>query len=700
VRRLVAKAGPVPKKDDLDLTPPEEIRARRIRRFVFLGAIAAAVLGVGIYFAAPPIVGAIKAWQSRRLARQAFDFIEQGKWGDANAKARDAYLLRPTEPESWRAIARLASRTDQWPQALDWWKNVDEAHRLTVEDRRHYIAAALASGEVTLAAKQVEVLMAQREPAAIDLMWAGQVASRQGDPVLALDYADRVLADKRAKPYEIASAATLVLSLTSPSSQRYAEAWKQIEDVARDTKNPASLGALVLLANEQAVPPMPAIGGNTSLSLEGAGGPSPTPAAPPSVAGGVDAGPTLQQPTPATQGAASAEATAAKAAVSPGASVAPPSRGEGGSPPNIVTLDLAPISPSTPAGRTMTLKQVADALENHPEARPSHKLLALEVRARQDPALTDQYVADAVEHFGNAARLAQTYQGGADLADETLLALATWLNKIGRPAKTLEVLPEARTIQRQDLFFQYVNALAALQRWTEVKDLFLSEHSVVDPMVQHMYLAVAQAHLGSATGATNEWQRALQVANTPEKLMALATSAEQNSVPDIADAAYSEAIKTAPKTNRAAYAGRLRLALTAQKTAQAQTIAAEIVHLWPDDEAARNQDAYLRLLLGPWDGVAEAAERDAEVLVKKEPQNWPARATLGLARLRLGRNKDALAAFRGLRVTGNEPPGALAVRAAILAANGIEEGARNDARLVSANPLLPEERALIAPLLQ
>ena len=88
----------------------------------------------------------------------------------------------------------------------------------------------------------------------------------------------------------------------------------------------------------------------------------------------------------------------------------------------------------------MSLTEVANALENHPDARPFHKLLALEVRARQDPALTDQYVADAVERFGNAARLAQTYQGSADLADETLVALAAWLNKIGRPAKTLEVL--------------------------------------------------------------------------------------------------------------------------------------------------------------------------------------------------------------------------------------------------------------------
>ena len=218
-------------------------------------------------------------------------------------------------------------------------------------------------------------------------------------------------------------------------------------------------------------------------------------------------------------------------------------------------------------------------------------------------------------------------------------------------------------------------------------------------MLQHMYLAVAQTHLGSATGATNEWQRALEVANTPEKLLTLANYAEQNSANDIADAAYAGAIKIAPK-NREAYTGRLRLALAAGKTADAQTIAAEITQLWPDDAAARNQDAYLRLLLGASDGVAEAAERDAEVLVKKEPQNWLARATLGLARLRLGRNKDALAAFRGIQATGNEPPGALAVRAAILAVNGYEEGARNDALLLGAKPLLPEERALIAPLLQ
>jgi hypothetical protein len=690
-------ARPRAAKDEPDLRPPEEIRARRIKLFVLLGGLAACALGVAIYFAAPPIGGAIKAWQSRRLAREAFTLIDQKKLNEAAAKARDAYVLRFTEPESWRAVARVASRTGQWAAALEWWKKVDDANRLTAEDRRDFIAAAVVSGETALAAKQVEALLAQRGgPTPIDIVWAGQVASRQSNPVLALDYAERVLADKRAQPNDVLSAATLILSVTSPYSEPYARAWRQIEDVARDPKNPASLGALVLLANEQVVPPISAIS-NTSLSLESPPAPSPTPAAQPSVAGGVDTSLTNAVSTKATSLPAVA---AAKEGPPPGISLdstpppTPPTQSG-----DAVTLELAPTSPSTPAGRTMTLKEVANALENHPDGRPSHKLLALEVRARQDPALTDQYVADAVERFGNAARLGQTYQGGADLADETLLALATWLNKIGRPAKTLEVLPEARAIQRQDFLIQYANALVALQRWTDVKELFLSEHSVVDPMAQHMYLAVAQARLGSATGATNEWQRALQVANTPEKLLTLAANAEQNSAVDIADAAYSEVIKTAT-TNRAAYAGRLRLALAAGKTTQAQTIAAEIARLWPDDAVARNQDAYLRLLLGASGDAAEAAQREAEVLVAKEPRNWQARATLGLACLRLGRNKEALEAIRGQRVTGVEPPGALAVRAAILATNGYEDGARNDALLVSANPLLPEERALISPLLQ
>ena len=686
------KAGPAAKKDDLDLTPPEEIRARRIKRFVLLGAVVACVLGVAIYFAVSPVGGAIKAWQSRRLAREAFALIDQKKLSEAAAKARDAYALRFTEPESWRAVARVASRTGQWAAALEWWKKVDDAHRLTAEDRRDLIAAAIMSGEIALAANQVEELLAQRTgPAPLDMVWAGQVAGRQNNPQLALHYAQRVLADKRAKPQEILAAATLVLSVTSPYSDPYARAWKQIEDIARDSKNAGSLDALVVLAREDGVPPKSPPSGNPSLSLESPSAQSSTPA--------VEAAAAL----PRSASPSDAGTVAAVTGASPQPTAPPPASTAGSPPvmqlPDRPILTLAATPAPVEAGRTMSLTEVAKALENHPNARPFQKLLALEVRARQDPILTDQYVADAIERFGNAARLAQLYQPTAESSDETLIALAAWLNKVGRPAKTLEVLPEARASQRQDLSLQYINALAGLQRWNEIKDLLTGGRFPIEPMLQHLYLAFVQKQLGSAAGATNEWHRALEVAKTPEKLLSVAQYAEQNSANDIADEAYSTAIKIAPK-NRGAYNGRLRLALSAGRTAEAQKIAAEIAQLWPDDPAARNQDAYLRLLLGASDSAAETAEREADILVKQQPFNWSARATLGLARLRLGKKEEALAAIREPRVTGDEPPGALAVRAAVLAANGYEEGARNDARLTSAKPLLPEERVLITPLLQ
>src|SRR5438094_6419641 len=100
-------------RDDLDLARPEELQARRRKRILLLALAVVAVLAVASYFAASPVSGAIKAWQSRRLAHQALELIERKQLYEAGAKARDAYLLCWTEPESWRAFARLNSRMAQ-----------------------------------------------------------------------------------------------------------------------------------------------------------------------------------------------------------------------------------------------------------------------------------------------------------------------------------------------------------------------------------------------------------------------------------------------------------------------------------------------------------------------------------------------------------------------------------------------------------
>jgi Flp pilus assembly protein TadD len=611
-----------------------------LRRFLLALPVVAA-LATAVYFAVAPIRGAIKDLQSRRLAHQAVTLIDQKKWNEAGAKARDALLLHQDEPEAWRAMARGLSRTGQGNAALEWWKKVNEEHRLSIEDRRDFAGAALVADDLALAGTQIDQLLAQKGgPAPFDILLAGQLAARRKDPVLAVDYAERVVADKRAKPYEILSATTLILSVTTPESAPHIAAWKRVEDVARDPGNPASLDALVLLANQQPLSPARSPAGNERSAA-------------------------FELGVPASQ-----------------QSVAlPPLTGK-------TSLSLAASSPAIPepAATTIALPEIADALEKHPNARPYHKLLALQLRVRNNPALTDEYISQAVERFGKGN-------------DETLAMLAAWLNSLGRAQKTSELVSLDRAVRNQALFLQYVNALTALERWDEAKDVLASERFALDPVFQHMYLATVLSHLGETTAITNEWQRALEVAgNNSDKLLALAGYAERNRANDVADTAYITAIKFAPK-NHAAYVGRLRLAIAAGHTAEAQALAAEIVKLWPDDAAARNEDAYLRLLLGASGDAAEATEREAQVLVAQEPWNWAARATLGLARLRLGKKEDALAVFRNVRTTGSEPPGALAVRAAILAVTGYEKGARNDAHKLGAEHLLPEERALIAPLL-
>src|SRR5207244_10938665 len=121
--------------------------------------------------------------------------------------------------------------------------------------------------------------------------------------------------------------------------------------------------------NAKAAPPRPSIGGNTSISLESTPAPS---------------------PIAATQEAASAEATAAKAAVSSERSNPPATLSvDSSSQPtpaaqsgDTMTLNLAATPAPIAAGRTMSLTEVAEALENNPAAILVHSLTALTVRDR------------------------------------------------------------------------------------------------------------------------------------------------------------------------------------------------------------------------------------------------------------------------------------------------------------------------------
>src|SRR6266404_482288 len=336
-------------------------------------------------------------------------------------------------------------------------------------------------------------------------------------------------------------------------------------------------------------------------------------------------------------------------------------------------------------------------LVNHPLAKAPHKLLALDVRVAQG-ANRDGLIAEGVGQFKDG-----------DANDQ--LALATWLNSKNEFQKTLDAIPLEKALVSRDLLLQYLDALGGLGRWKEIKQPLESERYPLDPVVQRMYLARCNAQLGEKTAAENNWQRALEAAGGDAgKLVSLGEYAEKNGIVDVARQAFDVAVTESPKL-RLAHQGRLRITQRSGDTKRIHAVLADMLKIWPNDAAVQNDEAYTRLLLIPRPRKVEndkgqsGSELDQIVelaanLVVKNPRSMPHRTLLALAYLKENRAADAVVVYKDITVTQNAlTPSALAVHAAVLAATGQNEDAKNEARQIKLEQLLPEEKALLDGLL-
>ena len=584
---------------DVMLTDAEIEALDRRRRQLVIVAIVFVALVLAAIFGGKPVAHAVKAWQARRHARDAFALMEKEQWNDARKEATAAYQLWPNEPEAIRAVARFLSRTRQ-AQALEFWDKLEKEKRLTRDDVVDEASIALVAGDDTRAKRAIAALLGGKFGALkpVDHLLEAQLAVRQGAPIEAHDALQKIFDDAAATNREKLQAALLQIAISGGTEAWRDEAWTRLRKIA-DEKDAAGQDALTVLAQ------------------------------------------------------------------------------------TLITQEKVPES------FPINANDLADKIEAHPLARVQQKLLAIDLRIREQKDKRDELIGQAVERWKNGE-------------PEEMAALATWLNGKNEYQRVLDAIPREKAVLSRDLFLQYLDALGGLGRWKEIRDLLDRDTFPLDQVVQKMYLARCNAQLGEKAASENNWQRAFEAARgDPTKLLMLASYAEKNGAVEIAGAAYDEAVAEAPKL-RAAHQGRLRLAQATNETKKIHDVLAEMLTTWPNDPAVQNDEGYTRLLQVEQAEVkskkeeVESIEQLATKLVEREPSSLPHRTLLALARLKLGKFSDAMDAYSNIKASrGALTASALAVHAAVLAANGHAEDAAAEVRDLDPKRLLPEEAGLI-----
>ena len=278
-----------------------------------------------------------------------------------------------------------------------------------------------------------------------------------------------------------------------------------------------------------------------------------------------------------------------------------------------------------------------------------------------------------------------------------LLSLTRWLNDKRAFKKVTETLPLPVVQHSRDLFLVYLDAQAALGRWTELERLLALPKSPLEPALVAVYQARVAQELKKDRQAEQHWAQAQWLAGeNPALLSYLAEYAEKVGATAEAAKAYRRLTKTT-HTAGAAYLALIRLAEPKADTRELRDLLKEVSRVFPNDPAPRNDLAYLELLRQE---NIPAATAVARALLAERPQLLAHRTTLALAYLRLNDPQSAKALYRDLKLDWNQVlPGWRAVYAAVLAASGDLKGARQLARSLSRQPLKPEERALVQPWL-
>ena len=276
---------------------------------------------------------------------------------------------------------------------------------------------------------------------------------------------------------------------------------------------------------------------------------------------------------------------------------------------------------------------------------------------------------------------------------QELLDLTRWLNSRQQPELVLPILPMDRALEDNQLLLSRLDALANLQRWTEIDEILNRPEVTLDPSVIESFHARTAQERNASMDAEVHWNHAISLASSdPYKLRFVANFAEQSRATSIALKAYDQLARF-PEHADFAYRGIERVSQKTGDTAMQRTAMSKVATRAPDDPNAADEVAYLNLLLG------EDIDKNVEIarkLAEQYPSRLSFRVTAALGYLRLHDAASALAQFNGPAIDWKKTlPAWRAVYAAALLGTDRNQEAQAIIATIPRDRLNPQERELI-----
>ena len=322
-------------------------------------------------------------------------------------------------------------------------------------------------------------------------------------------------------------------------------------------------------------------------------------------------------------------------------------------------------------------------LRQHPMRNITHELLALTLKISAEPARRAAIIDEAIAQYRAAD-------------PEKRVRFAVWLNQNGEAERTLIALPLEEALKRKDYFLPYIDAMAGLGRWTELRKILETRQSPMEKAYVEAFQARCDLELKNEELAALHWRAGLRAAErNPEQLLWFARYTEKCGQRELAKNSL-RALIACVKNPLPAFRELQGLTERTGTTTELRDLLKEMVGRWPNDPNLQSDLAYLNLLLGT---EFASSYRIANQLVTRYPDSLPFRTTLALALYRQQDFKAALTAYGGKNYPwASALPGQRAVFAAVLAANGNTGEARQLLANLASDRLRPEEQALIGNL--